>query len=355
MRIAQVAPLVESCPPALYGGTERVVSYLTEELVRLGHTVTLFASGDSVTAAELVPCSPRALRLDPARPDPLAQHLVMIDRVAAMAAAFDIIHFHTDMLQLLLFSRLRQKIVTTTHGRLDTPGLARLFATFPTLPLVSISDSQRRPVPDACWAATIPHGLPADLYRPGDGQGGYLAFVGRTSPEKGIEDAIAIARRAGMRLRIAAKVDAADAAYFAERVEPLLAHPLVEFVGELDDRGKAALLGGARALLFPIDWPEPFGLVMIEAMASGTPVIAYPRGSVPEILEDGLTGRLVEGIDAAVAAVAGVAALDRRRIRQRFEERFTAGLMARRHVELYRRLIGPGRPSQAAAPDTVAA
>jgi glycosyltransferase involved in cell wall biosynthesis len=355
MRIAQVAPLVESCPPALYGGTERVVSYLTEELVRMGHEVTLFASGDSVTAAELVACSPRALRLDPGRPDPLAQHLVMIDRVAALAPAFDIIHFHTDMLQLLLFSRMRHKIVTTTHGRLDTPGLARLFATFPTLPLVSISDSQRTPVPDACWSATIPHGLPPDLYRPGEGQGGYLAFVGRTSPEKGIEDAIAIACRAGMRLRIAAKVDAADAAYFAERVEPLLANPLVEFVGEVDDRGKAELLAGAHALLFPIDWPEPFGLVMIEAMASGTPVIAYPRGSVPEVLEDGVTGRLVEGIEAAAAAVGEVAGLDRKVIRARFEARFTASVMAARYVELYRRLIAPRRPSSAAEPDSVAA
>jgi glycosyltransferase involved in cell wall biosynthesis len=348
MRIAQVAPLMESCPPALYGGTERVVSYLTEELVRQGHDVTLFASGDSRTAARLVSPCPRALRLDPSRPDPVAWHLMMLEQVAARAHAFDVIHFHIDFLHFPLFSRLRHKIVTTQHGRLDLPHMKRLFRLYPGMPVVSISQAQRTPLPDAAWAATIHHGLPQDLYSLGRGEGGYLLFVGRTSPEKGLEDAIAVARRAGVPLRIAAKVDRVDQEYFEARIRPLLDDPLIEFLGEVDDAGKNRLLGEALGLLFPIDWPEPFGLVMIEAMATGTPVIAYPRGSVPEILEHGRSGLIVEGIEQAAAAVRLLPQLDRSRVRACFEARFTARRMAQDYVTLYLGVMAPRAPAAAA-------
>ena len=311
MRVAQVSPLYESCPPQLYGGTERVVSYLTEELVRQGHEVTLFASGDSQTKATLrAPCD-RALRLDPLCKDPLPHHLVMLNRVARSAEAFDFIHFHVDFLHFPLFAQLWGKTLTTAHGRLDLPDLPPLFHEFPMMPLVSISDAQRAPVPWASWQGTVHHGLPTDLYRAGRGDGGYLAFIGRISPEKGVEKAIKIARRVGIPLKIAAKVDKADLDYYNHEIKRLLTYPGVEFIGEIGDRDKGEFLGRAMALLFPIDWPEPFGLVMIEAMANGTPIIAFRRGSVPEIIDEGVTGFVVDGIDAAVAAIPRAAALDR--------------------------------------------
>jgi glycosyltransferase involved in cell wall biosynthesis len=335
MRIAQVSPLYESCPPQLYGGTERVVSYLTEELVRQGHQVTLFASGDSRTAAMLrAPCD-RALRLDPRCKDPLPHHLIMMHHVARSADAFDIVHFHADYLHFPIFAPLWGKTLTTTHGRLDLPDLPPLFREFPMMPLVSISDAQRAPVAWANWCGTIHHGLPIDLYEEGCGRGGYLAFLGRVSPEKGLERAIEIAGRAGIPLRIAAKVDNADFEYYKTRIKRLLKLPGIEFVGEIGDNQKGAFLGDALALLFPIDWPEPFGLVMIEAMANGTPVIGFRRGSVPEIIDDGVTGFVIDSVDAALSAMPKIAAFDRRRVRRRFSERFSVERMAREYVALY--------------------
>ena len=335
MRIAQVAPLFESCPPQLYGGTERVVSYLTEELVRLGHEVTLFAAGDSQTNAALrAPCD-RALRLDPKCKDGLPHHLVLINRVARSADAFDIIHFHCDFLHFPLFAPLWSKTLTTAHGRLDLPDLPPLFREFPMMPLVSISDAQRRPLSFADWRATVYHGLPVGLYRTGRGNGGYLAFIGRISPEKGVERAIAIAQRAGIPLKIAAKVDNADREYYNSNIKRLLKAPGIDFIGEIGDREKGVFLGEAMALLFPIDWPEPFGLVMIEAMANGTPVIGFRRGAVPEVIDEGVTGFLVDSADDALAALPRALALDRKRIRRRFEERFSAERMARDYVALY--------------------
>ena len=340
MKIAQVAPLAESVPPKLYGGTERVVSYLTEELVRLGHEVTLFASADSQTSARLVPCAPQALRLDPRASDPVAYHLLMLERVRAMAAQFDVLHFHTDHLHLPLFRGTGRRAVATLHGRLDLDGLAPLFREFREMPLVSISDSQRRPVSDANWVATVHHGLPAAVcpFNPAP-RGGYLAFLGRVSPEKGIERAIEIAQRTGMRLRIAAKIDrGSDERYWRERIAPMIDDPLIEFVGEVDEAEKPAFLGNAAALLFPIDWPEPFGLAMIEAMSCGTPVLAWPNGAVPEIVDHGVSGLVVDSMEAAVAAVPLVLGLDRAGVRQRFEERFSAARMARDYLAVYRRL-----------------
>jgi glycosyltransferase involved in cell wall biosynthesis len=335
MRIAQVSPLYESCPPQLYGGTERVVSYLTEELVRQGHEVTLFASGDSQTNATLRASCDRALRLDPRCNDPLPHHLVMLNRVARSAESFDIIHFHVDFLHFPLFARLWSKTLTTTHGRLDLPDLPPLFREFPMMPLVSISDAQRAPVPWASWHGTVHHGLPTDLYPPGRGDGGYLAFIGRITPEKGVEKAIKIARHVGIPLKIAAKVDKADLDYYNNTVKRLLKEPGVEFIGEIGDRDKREFLGRAMALLFPIDWPEPFGLVTIEAMANGTPVIALRRGSVPEIIDEGVTGFVVDSFDTALAAVPRAAALDRSGVRRRFERQFSVERMARGYVELY--------------------
>jgi len=339
MRIAQVAPLYESVPPQLYGGTERVVSYLTEELVEEGHDVTLFASGDSRTRARLVPVCARSLRLDPEQRDQLAHHVLMLEEVAKRAAHFDVIHFHIDYLHYPLSRRQRVPQLTTLHGRLDMPELGALYAEFRDMPVVSISDAQRAPLPHASWLGTVHHGLPLELLRFSPGPGSYLAFVGRTSPEKGLDRAIEIARRAGIELRVAAKVDDADRDYFREVIEPLLDGPLVEFVGEIGEAEKEEFLGNALALLFPIDWPEPFGLVMIEAMACGTPVIAFPGGSVVEIVEPGRNGFIVPDAAAAVAAVGKVGDLDRSLCRELFEARFSAQRMARDYLELYERVL----------------
>jgi glycosyltransferase involved in cell wall biosynthesis len=339
MRIAQIAPLHEGCPPRYYGGTERVVSYLTEELVDLGHEVTLFATGDSRTAAHLVPICPRALRLDNAVVDPLAHHLVMFNRVAARAARFDVLHFHTDYLHFPVFAGLALPTVTTLHGRLDLPDLPVVYAEFPDMPLISISDSQRRPLPWANWCATIHHGLPRDLYALGTGAGGYLAFIGRISPEKRLDRAIEIARRVGLPLRIAAKVDRVDRSYFDEIIRPLLEAPNIEFLGEISEDNKRTFLGEAAALLFPIDWPEPFGLAMIEAMANGTPTVAFHCGAVPEVLDEGVTGFIVDDVETAVAAVTRALGLNRVAIRRRFEQRFGADRMARNYVAVYEGLV----------------
>lgn len=338
MRIAQIAPLIESVPPRLYGGTERVVSYLTEELVRLGHEVTLFASGDSVTSAELVPCAPRALRLDPGVRDPLPHVMLQLERVRQQAHRFDLLHFHTDYCHFPLFRPIAERTVTTLHGRLDLPDLVPIHREFRDMPLVSISEDQRRPMPWARWVGTVHHGLPTGLLPFTAEPQGYLAFLGRISPEKRPDRAIEIACKAGLPLKIFAKVDRADERYFQERIAPLLDHPLIEFVGEIGEAEKGEALGKALALLFPVDWPEPFGLAMIEAMACGTPVIAFPCGAVPEVVEEGVTGHLVASIDEAVAATRRVRALDRRQVRQRFEERFSAERMAKDYLEVYERL-----------------
>ena len=337
MRIAQVAPLFETVPPRLYGGTERVASYLTEELVRLGHDVTLFASGDSVTAARLVATSAQSLRLDAACQDQLAHQIRQLEQVFKDPDEFDVMHFHIDYLHYPLSRRYGLARLTTLHGRLDIPDLVPLYREFPHEPVVSISDAQRAPLPAAAWQATVYHGLPLDLYALQPAPGAYLAFIGRFSPEKGPEEAIRIARAAGIPLKMAAKVDRADREYFESVVRPLLDPGVAEWVGEVDEGGKREFLGGALALLFPIDWPEPFGLVMIESMACGTPVVAYPRGSVPEIMVDGVTGFVVPDAAAAVSAVAKAASLDRRAVRRVFEERFDAARMAREYVQLYER------------------
>jgi glycosyltransferase involved in cell wall biosynthesis len=342
LKIAQVSPLYESVPPQSYGGTERVVSYLTEELVRLGHDVTLFASGDSVTAARLVAICPRSLRLDSRCCDPLAHHLVMLEEVARRAADFDLVHFHVDYLAFPLARRLGLRHVTTLHGRLDIPDLEPLYREFHDEPVVSISDAQRAPLPWLHWQGTVYHGLPPDLYACCDSPGDYLAFLGRISPEKQPDLAIEIARRAGLPIRIAAKVDKADQEYFATRIEPLLSQPHVEFLGEIGQEEKGEFLGKARALLFPIDWPEPFGLVVTEAMACGTPVIALRRGSVPELVDHGVTGFVCDDVEAAVAAVEKLSTVSRRRCRQVFEERFSVPRMTRDYLAIYQRLLARG-------------
>lgn len=343
MRIAQVAPLYESVPPRFYGGTERIVSYLTEELVRAGHDVTLFASGDSSTTARLVPCASRGLRMDDESSDPLAEHVLMLEKVFHAADDFDVIHFHVDYLHFPMSRREAATGVTTLHGRLDIPELSRMYDEYAEMPVVSISDAQRRPLPHANWQATVYHALPKDLYRPRENHDGYLAFLGRVSPEKRLDRAIEIARRAGMPIRVAAKVDQFDRPYFEDVITPLLDDPLVEFVGEIAESEKNAFLGDACALLFPIDWPEPFGLVMVEAMACGTPVIAYDHGSVPEVLDEGVTGFVTESVEAAVDAVRLAAGLDRGRCRARFEERFTADRMAADYLAVYERMLAPAR------------
>jgi glycosyltransferase involved in cell wall biosynthesis len=339
MKIAQIAPLAESVPPKLYGGTERVVSYLTDELVRLGHQVTLFASADSVTRASLVACAPRALRLDSGVRDPLPHLLVMLERVRQRAHEFDVLHFHIDPLaHFPLFRALKGKTVTTLHGRLDLPDVQPLLREFSDMPLVSISESQRAPARDMNWLGTVYHGLSPDVcpFNPSP-RGQYHAFLGRVSPEKGLERAIELARRAGLRLRIAAKVDAADEPYFRSRIVPRLGSG-IEFVGEVGERDKPAFLGNASALLFPIDWPEPFGLAMIEAMSCGTPVLAWRAGSVPEIVEDGKSGCIVDSVDEALARLPALAALDRAQVRRRFEARFLASRMTQDYLAVYRSL-----------------
>ena len=339
MRIAQVAPLYESVPPKLYGGTERIVSYLTEELVREGHEVTLFASGDSMTQARLVPVCPESLRLAPNCIDQLAHHVLMLEYVFNERRNFDIIHFHIDYLHFPLSRREQIVNVTTLHGRLDIPELAPLYQVFRDMPVVSISDAQRDPLPWANWQGTVYHGLPENqlTFRPGRGE--YLAFLGRISPEKGLDEAIKIAQLVGMPLRVAAKIDRADQEYFETCIKSRLHDPLIEFTGEIGYPEKNDFLGDAAALLFPINWPEPFGLVMIEAMACGTPVIAYPRGSVPEIVDDGITGFLVHNAEEAAKAVEGIAAIERRSCRRRFEERFSARRMSEDYLALYERLV----------------
>jgi len=330
MKIAQVAPPVESVPPQLYGGTERLVSWLTEELVAEGHEVTLFASGDSRTSADLVSITPEALRLNPEVLDPLPYFVLLVERVAGMAERFDVLHFHIDAVQYPLLRRIATPGLTTIHGRLDLPGLRPLFEEFRDTPLVSISDSQREPLPDLNWVATVPHGMPMDDIRPSFEKGSYLAFLGRISPEKGIEEAIEIARRVEMPLRVAAKVDDADKDYFDEHVRPLLAHGAdVEFIGEIGEDAKDRFLGRAAGTLFPIDWPEPFGLVMIESAARGTPVLAFRSGSVPEVIEDGVTGLIVEDVEEAVAAMPRLLELPRQGVREGVAKRFSVERMAR--------------------------
>jgi glycosyltransferase involved in cell wall biosynthesis len=340
MHIAQVAPLFESVPPVLYGGTERVVSWLTEELVRQGHEVTLFASGDSQTAARLVPACPRALWRDPGCRDTLPHHVRLVELVAREAQRFDVIHFHLDYVHFPTASRLPCPTVTTLHGRLHPPTERPFFEAFPLVPLVSISDDQRRPIPDARWEATVYHGMPRELHTFRDDPGAYLAFLGRLSPEKGIEPAVEIARRTGMPLRVAAKIYPEERPYYERVVEPLFrASPWVEFVGEVGGKTKDDFIGHAHALLFPINWDEPFGLVMIEAMACGTPVVAFRRGSVPEIIDHGMTGFVVDDVDSAVKAVSRVHLLKRGDCRRAFERRFDVARMTRNYLEVYRKVM----------------
>ncbi len=358
MRIAQVAPLCESVPPRLYGGTERVVSYLTEECVRRGHEVTLFASGDSMTTGRLRPACRRALRMEGTRvTDPLAHHVRMIEMVAREACTFDVVHFHIDYLHFPVTRRQAITAVTTMHGRLDIPDVHPVHQEFAEMHLVSVSDAQRRPMPWANWVGTVYHGIPENLYQPRTQPGTYLAFLGRISPEKRVDRAIEIARRTGTPLKIAAKVDVVDEEYFESRIRRLLDDPRVEYIGEIGDHEKSEFLGGACALLFPVDWPEPFGLVMIEALACGTPVIAYRAGSVPEIIEQGKTGYIVENLDQAVSAVPRIRALDRRTCRRVFEERFSAARMCTDYLAIYRGLCDhePHLTSRGSVPSTAAA
>jgi glycosyltransferase involved in cell wall biosynthesis len=343
MKIAQVSPLMEAVPPKLYGGTERIVAYLTDELVAMGHDVTLFASGDSITTATLEPCWPRALRLDNAG-DAIAPHIMMLELIGQRAAEFDIVHLHVDYLSYPFMRRMNVPYVTTLHGRLDLPALPPLYRTFAEVPVVSISDSQREPVPHANYVSTIYHGLPKNLLKQGDGEGGYLAFLGRISPEKAPDKAIRIAGRAGMKIKIAAKVDRVDQDYFDSQIKPLLSQPHVEFIGEISEGQKSAFLGQAAGLLFPINWREPFGLVMIEAMACGTPVIAMHNGSVPEVIDEGVTGFIFCNEDEAVDAVDRLIELDRDVIRSVFERRFSARRMAEDYVATYRALTEVARP-----------
>jgi glycosyltransferase involved in cell wall biosynthesis len=352
MKIAQIAPLAESVPPRFYGGTERMVSYLTEELVAQGHDVTLFASGDSLTRGRLFGCAETSLRLNQNVRDALPHHLLMLERVRQRADAFDVLHFHTDLLQCSMLRTIDTPSVTTLHGRLDLPDLVPFYRAFPDLPLVSISDAQRAPMPPVRWVRTIYHGLPRQLYHfSPSANGGYLAFLGRISPEKRPDRAIEIATRSGMPLKIAAKIDNVDVEYWKASIEPLVnTSPLVEFVGEIGEAEKSAFLGGATALLFPIDWPEPFGLVMIEAMACGTPVIAFSGGSTPEVIDHGVTGLLVKDIAQAVAAVHLAQRLDRRDIRAVFERRFSIERVAADYLQVYMALCGmdslPVRPPE---------
>ncbi|MBI1891841.1 MAG: glycosyltransferase family 4 protein [Burkholderiales bacterium] len=339
MKIAQVSPLFERVPPRAYGGTERVISYLTEELVRQGHEVTLFASGDSITQAKLISSTEKSMRPQAGDNSWMAYHIIQMEQLAELANQFDVIHFHTDYLHFPLARRLATPHVTTLHGRLDLPELLPLYRHFPTNPLVSISDSQRKPLNFANWQGTVHHGLPPNLYSFAREHGEYFLFIGRVSPEKRIDRAIEIAQKCGMRLYIGAKVDCADEAYFIESIKPLLKFPGIEFIGEIGESEKRELLEHATALLFPIDWPEPFGLVMIEALCCGTPVIAYRNGSVPEILEDGVNGFVVTNQEEAVSAGQRIQMIDRKNCRASFEKRFTAERMAQAYLEIYRKVI----------------
>ncbi|HKX79715.1 MAG TPA: glycosyltransferase family 4 protein [Novosphingobium sp.] len=342
MKIAQIAPLAESVPPKLYGGTERIVSYITEELVRQGHDVTLFASGDSVTSARLFPVCEKALRLDPAVRDTLPHHMILLEEVRRRAGEFDVLHFHVDVIHGPVIRDFAARTLTTLHGRLDLPDLQAYYRTFADIPLVSISNDQRRPLPPVNWVDTVHHGLPRDLLVPvADPKADYLAFIGRISPEKRPDRAIAIASAAGMPLRIAAKVDKADQAYWDDVIQPMIrSSPDVEFIGEIGEADKAMFLGNARAVLFPIDWPEPFGLVMIEAMACGAPVIAFRCGSVPEVIDHGVSGFIVDDVEQAVEAVRQLDLLDRKRVRETFERRFTVERMVADYLRLYHGLEG---------------
>lgn len=342
MKIAQISPLYEAVPPRLYGGTERIVASLCDALVELGHDVTLFAAADAQTRARLIPVRDQAIRLDtaPLKSD-FAAHLAMLDEVRQQQDAFDVLHFHIDLLHFPFFEDYAERTLTTIHGRLDMKDLAGAYARWPRYRLASISDRQRAHLPDGNWAATVQHGLPAELYRVASNpDNGYLAFLGRISPEKRADRAIAVAIRAGLRIKIAAKIDAVDRAYFHDRIEPLLDHPLVEFIGEISDAQKPEFLGNAKALMFPIDWPEPFGLVMIEAMACGTPVIAWNCGSVPEVVDQGVTGFIVNNEDEALSVLEQLGSLSRLRIRHVFERRFSAIAMARRYLGVYANQLG---------------
>lgn len=348
MKIAQVAPLAEAVPPKLYGGTERVVSWLTEELVDQGHDVTLFASGDSITSAKLVAACPQGLRLAGYR-DHIASHIVLLRDVLRRADEFDVIHLHVDLLQYAMFEDIAPRTLTTMHGRLDVADFMPVYEAFPEMPLVSISMRQREPMPPASnWIANVPHGLPSTVcpYNPRGGD--YLVFLGRISPEKRPDRAIEIAKRAGIRLKIAAKVDVADKSYFDDVIAPMLDHPLIEFIGEVNEAQKTKLLGGAKALLFPIDWPEPFGLVMIEAMSAGTPVVAWNNGSVPEVIADEVSGFIVDSLDEAVRAVGQAGKLSRLGVRRYFEDNFSVGAMASRYVAAYEKLLARDTVSPAA-------
>ncbi len=339
MKIAQVAPLYESVPPKLYGGTERVVSWLTEELVGMGHEVTLFASGDSKTSAHLISAASQALRLDDQIVQEMPYIMIQMEQVKQHAREFDLVHWHVDYVSYPLSRCIPTPQVTTLHGRLDLPDLRPLYKEFQDIPVISISDSQRKPLPWINWQGTVHHGLPARLFTPQYAAGEYLAVLGRISPEKGVDRAIEIAKRVGMPLRIAAKISKQDRPYYEQVIKPLLDHPLIEFVGEIDEKQKDDFIGNAYAVLFPINWPEPFGLVMIEAMACGTPVVAFPGGSVAEVEQDGVTGYIVNNVAEATRAVERVAELSRRRVRAAFEERFTAERMTRNYLALYRRIV----------------
>jgi glycosyltransferase involved in cell wall biosynthesis len=354
MKIAQIAPLIESVPPRLYGGTERVVSYLTEALVAQGHDVTLFATADSMTDAELIPCAEKALRLNAAVKDTIPYYMIMLDRVRELEEEFDILHFHIDQFHFPLFRHIANRTVTTLHGRQDLADLKYLYEAFPEMPLVSISDAQRTPIADCNFAATIHHGLPTTLLAPTyNPRGGYLAFLGRIAPEKGVDRAIQIARACGLPLKIAAKVDRVDKDYFDGYIKPLLDQPGIQFIGEINDIDKARFLGEASALLFPINWPEPFGLVMIEAMACGTPILAFANGSVPEVIDEGVTGSIINSMESAPRALRKVLALDRRKVRHRFEERFSSARMAREYVAVYEKIISKRRHSTATVPHSM--
>lgn len=344
MKIAQIAPLFESVPPKLYGGTERIVHYLTEELVSMGHDVTLYASGDSVTSAQLIPQCKTALRLNKDCMDDVAHHVLMVENLYKDAHKYDVIHSHIDYLPYPTFRRIKTPSVATLHGRLDIPDLVPLYNEFSDIPAISISDAQQKPLSWINWQRTIYHGIPISSYVPYTQHGKYLAFLGRISPEKRLDDAIAIATTAGMPLKIAAKISKADEPYFDAVIKPLLNNPLVEFIGEIGEKDKNEFLGNAYALIFPVDWPEPFGLVMIEAMACGTPVIARARGSIPEVIESGVTGFIADSVEEAARAIKKVETISRKKCREVFEQRFTAKRMAEDYVSVYKNLIARQRP-----------